>query len=303
MIKALRKAVLLIVLLGPLSALIAFTWIAPAVLTTFLSFFDVGLGLQLRPVGLENFYRILYRDIWVPQILQTTVIYVLGVLAINSGFGLVLGILTAYFVKRESVSLFFRTAWLLPRMTPGVLYVVLWMWFVDTRYGLLNAILSMLGLPTPYSWLLSKPHSQIIMIAINGYVGASYGMIIYSAAVKSIPTDFFNAAKVDGASDLQIVRYVILPLLKWPILFVTAWQTLSLLASYEYILMVWGDTARQANVEVWALYTYDRAFWLYDYGYAAALSVFLVAAGLIMIVLYMKIFGFRRLMEPSRVEV
>ena len=53
-------------------------------------------------------------------------------------------------------------------------------------------------------------NSQLIMIAIDGYVNASYGMIIHSASVKSVPTDFFDAAKVDGANDLQIVRYVIL---------------------------------------------------------------------------------------------
>ncbi|HIQ03638.1 MAG TPA: sugar ABC transporter permease, partial [Desulfurococcales archaeon] len=206
-------------------------------------------------------------------------------------------------------------SWLLPRITPGIIYALLWIWFVDPRVGLFNKLLSMIGVPEhllPGSWLLEKPYAQLLLVIVNGYVGASFGMIVYTAAIKSIPPDLINAALVDGATDFQVVRRIIIPLLKWPILFVTAWQTLSLLASYEYILMVWGagggggdyaGVARAAGVMVWSLYSYSKAFAEYLYGYAAAISMVLVVIGLALILLYFKIFGFKRLMEPSRVEV
>jgi len=135
-----------------------------------------------------------------------------------------------------------------------------------------------------------------------------------SAAIKSIPPDLINAALVDGASEFQVARRIIIPLLKWPIMFVTAWQTLSLMASYDVILMVWGAAqgaspsevlgiTKVAGVTVWSLYAYTQAFSQYQYGYAASISLVLVAIGLGLIVLYFKVFGFRRLMEPSRVEV
>ncbi len=248
--------------------------------------------------------------------LRITVIFVTSVLLINSAYALLLSIVLAYLIKHEILSLLLRVSWLIPRIMPAIIYALVWNWFIDPKYGLLNPMLAALGIPKewlPNSWLLEKPYSQILMIVVNGYVGASFGMIVYTAAIKSIPPDLINAALVDGASEFQVARHVIIPLLRWPILFVTAWQTLSLMASYEQILMIWGagggggyaGIAKAAGVMVWSLYSYSKAFGFEfkEYGYAAAISMVLVVTGILLIILYFKIFGFRRMMAPSRVEV
>jgi len=260
----------------------------------------------MKFIGLANFERIFTRDIFFFSALKITALYVSTVLMINAFFSLLLAIFVTYFVKNENIAASIRLLWLIPRITPAVIYALLWRWFIDPRIGLLNRMLETFGLPAPNDWLLTPPYSQILMIVVNGYVGASFGMIIYSAAIKSIPRELFYAASIDGASDWQVVRHIIIPLLKWPIFFVTVWQTLSLLSSYEHILALWAGgagVARAAEVEVWALYAYSRAFYSAQYGYGAALSVFLVLIGIIFIIIFFRVFGFERMMKPSRIEV
>lgn len=311
--------------LAPMLMMIIFSWIAPVILTVYLGFTDLSSENFLAFIRnfftdevhltLENFEKIfLAKDPYVVETVKTTVLYVVSVLSINAIYALALSIAIAYFIRNEIVSMILRISWLLPRIMPGIIYALVWNWFIDPRYGLLNTMLKTVGIPEawlPESWLLYKPYSQILMIVVNGYVGASFGMIIYTAAIKSIPHDLINAALVDGASDFQIARHIIVPMLKWPMLFVTAWQTLSLLSSYEYILMIWGagggggyaGITRAAGVMVWSLYSYSKAFSEYLYGYASAASLILVIIGILFIIAYFKLFGFRRLMEPSRIEV
>lgn len=322
--KPVRRWLLPLLFLSPLFAMIALAWVAPLGLTVYLGFTDLSVRNFLAfiqdfftdkvSLTLDNFRRIFTaQDPNIGITVRVTVLYVVSVLAINAVFALVLSIAIAYFVRSELLSMILRITWLLPRITPGIIYALMWLWFIDPRNGLFNKMLAMVGVPEsllPDSWLLRTPYSQLLMILINGYVGASFGMIVYTAAIKSIPSDLINASLVDGANEFQVARRVIIPLLKWPILFVTAWQTLSLLSSYEYILMVWGagsgqgyGIARSAGVMVWSLYSYSKAFAEQLYGYASALSLILVVIGIVLILVYFRVFGFKRLMEPSRVEV
>ena len=283
--------------LAPMLFLVLIFFFIPVFLNLLLAFTDMDFKLRWDFVGLKNYYKF-FQDPVIPLIVKNTITYVGLTLLINAGFGLVLALLTTYFVKLENVGLAFRSLWLLPRMTPPVVYALLWLWVLDpTEYGLLNmALKTFFGLP-PQSWLLNHPMATIIVV--NGMVGASFGMIIFSAAIKSIPTDYIRAAKVDGASDLGVVRWVILPLLKWPLMFVTIWQTLSLLASYEYILLV-TDGGPSYKSEVWSLYAYHKAFSSLQYGYGAAIAMVLVIVAVIIALLMLRIFGFRRLMELMR---
>jgi len=304
--KGILKSALPFLFMLPFFIMVTVTWFAPVIMTTYMAFTKTQWTItNMRFIGLQNFVRIFTRDIYVTNTIYVTVLYVSTVLIINAFFSLVLAIFTTYFIKRETIAIPIRLAWLIPRITPAVIYALLWRWFIDPKIGLLNSMLEFLGIPAPRDWLLTPPYSQILMIVVNGYVGASFGMIIYSAAITSIPTDILHAAMADGATDLQICRHIIIPLLKWPIFFVTAWQCLSLISSYEHILALWAGAgvARAAEVEVWALYAYSKAFYASEYGYGAALSLFLVIIGIIFILIFFKVFGFERMMQPSRVEV
>ncbi len=303
----------LYVFLLPALILIALFFVLPVILTLFISFTDMDYRLRWKWVGLANYYKML-RDRWAPIILRNTFFYVFTTLAcFNVGMALILSILTTHI--HDKVGAAFRAAWLLPRITPSTVYIIMWNWAVAPYpYGLFNWLLRGMGINyelkkftlEPVAPWLPLPWVWVWVILVNGFIGASFGMIIFTAAIKAIPADYINAAKVDGATTLQTIRYVILPLIRWPVLFVTAYQTLSLLTSYEQILL-FTDGGPGYATEVWALYSFHKAFAEYagafEFAYGAALAVVLVIIGLIASITYYKVFRFRELMLEPKIEV
>lgn len=231
-----------------------------------------------------------------------TAFYVVATLSFNIGFGLFLAISTFYLPAALANT--FRAIWFLPRILPPVLYVLMWRWMTADQ-GFISAMLSPFGV-TPRNWMVdSAANAWVAVILINGFVGASLGMILFSSALKALPPAMLHAAEVDGASRWQVVRWIILPQLRWPILFVTCYQTLSLLTSFEYILLATdGGPGRQT--EVWSLAAYHTALSNYggnlEYGLGAAYALVLVLIGLILSVVYLRLFNFAELVAKPRIE-
>ncbi len=240
-------------------------------------------------------------DTW--RTMANTLFYVFTTLILfNTGFALVLSIATHYMA--EAPAGFFRAMWLLPRITPPVLYVLMWKWLAWDN-GFLDKLLVPLGFHAR-NWLLDTPtNAWVFVILINGIVGASMGMLIFSSAIKAIPKPLFYASEVDGAGRWQQIRHIILPQLRWPILFITSYQTLSLLTSFEYILLS-TDGGPGGATEVWALSTYMKALNNYggalQYGYGAALSLVLVVIGVTLSLLYLRLFNFNTLTQSPKIE-
>ena len=251
---------------------------------------------------LENFRRMLLLP-ETKQILLNTGFYVASTLLLfNIGFALVLAITTFYLPKGQAA--IFRALWFLPRITPSVLYVLLWKWLTwDT--GFINAVVTNFGV-TPRNWMLdTAANAWVTVILINGFIGASMGMIIFSSAMTAIPKQMLYASEVDGANRWQQIRHIILPQIKWPILFVTVYQTLSLLTSFEQIFLS-TDGGPGSSTEVWALSAYHNALDNYwgnlQYGYGASLALVLVVVGVIMSLLYLRLFRFKELVKLPRIE-
>jgi inositol-phosphate transport system permease protein len=215
----------------------------------------------------------------------------------NVGMGLVLALMTTHIPDRVGTA--FRAVWMLPRLTPQVVYALLWLWFVDpTKYGLLNTVRGWFGLG-PLDLISWSP--WLVIVIVNGLIGASLGMVIFTSAIKSVPEDYIRAARVDGASSLRIVRYIILPMIRWPVTFVLVYQTLALLTSYEYILLVTGGGPFYDST-VYALYVFKRAIENGDYGYGAALAFVLVAVGAVAAQFYWRFLNFDRMITAPKIE-
>ena len=146
----------------------------------------------------------------------------------------------------------------------------------------------------------------IFIILINGFVGASMGMIVFSSALQAIPKALLYASEVDGASRWQQITKIILPQLRWPILFITAYQTLSLLTSFEYIQLTTDGGPGYNETEVWALHAFHTALFNYfgnlRYGFGACLALVLVAIGVGMSLVYLRFFRFGELVRPPMIE-
>ena len=287
-----------LIFLGPATLLLAMFYLGPVLVDLGLAFTDMGRNLQVSELTADNFVRVV-GDRRLVSILSTTLVYVLCTLAIfNVTYGLVLALLTAALPERAGG--FFRAVWLLPRMSPSVLYALLWTWVVaPTDYGLLNQITTAIGLP---KLDLKSDHAMLVIVLANGFVGASFGMIIFTSAIRSIPEHLFHAARVDGAGGLSIVRHVTLPAMRWQLSFVTLYQALSLLVSFEYIWLI-TDGGPFYDTTVYALYVYNRAFRDGQYAYGAALALGMVAVGIATAMLLWRFFDMKALLQRPRIEV
>ena len=294
------------------SASTGFWFMSPAVILVILFFFIPSIivfGLSLTNlststgfqnyewVGFDNYRKIFIHPDAVPTALRT-VFYVGATLAIfNIGLALVVALLTTHIPRRAGF--FFRALWLLPRITPSVIYIMMWKFMAAASpHGILNRYFPTLG---GQNLLPDAP--WVFVILTNGFIGASFGMILFASAIESIPKDFMNAALVDGCNAWQRIRYVILPALRWPLLFVTTYQTLSLLTSFEQIFIL---TDGQFGTEVWALWSYHQAlsnYWgNFQWGFGAALAVVLVVIGAVAAVIYMRFFQFNQLIQEPLVD-
>lgn len=289
------------IFLGPAIVLTLLFFVLPVMVDVAVSFTDLDRSLSVSEITLDQYRKIFVGDGRLTQVIGLTLIYVFGTLAIfNVTFGLILALLTTAIPKTSGG--FFRGVWLLPRMSPSVLYILLWLWVINpSEFGLLNQILiQLVGPIEPIDLLTSAPVALIIIS--NGFIGASMGMIIFTSAIRGIPEHLFHAARVDGAGSLAIVRHITLPALRWPISFITIYQTLSLLVSFEYILLLTGG-GPFFDTTVYALYVYRRAFESGQYAYGAALALFLIIIGIVVALLGWRLFDMRQLLQRPRIEV
>ena len=246
-------------------------------------------------------YKELFASQFTGKIFLNTLKYVFVTLILfNVGFSLLLAIVTFYLPGRQSR--FFRAVWLIPRISPPVVYILLWKW-IGSNAGFINYISSLFGI-TSMNWVNEFPWTFVFLV--NGFVGASMGMIIFSSAMHTIPKSTIWASVVDGAYMWQQVTRIILPQIKWPILFITSYQTLSLLTSFEYIQLLTDGGPGFYTTEVWSLHAFHSALYNYSgnlrYGFGAALAVVLVLAGLTASLLYLRFFKFSQLVEEPLIE-
>jgi inositol-phosphate transport system permease protein len=300
-----RRNASIVFFMGPAALMVLVFFVVPVVLTLGMGLTDMSTATGLSKwqwIGFENFERILTGR-FSSIIFWNTVFYVVVTLAFNVLVGLGVALLSMH-VERKTGGLF-RALWLLPRISPSVVYALMWTWAAaDRPFGIINQLVEPVGLQ-PRAWLSSDP--WLIVILINGFVGASLGMLVFTSAIETIPIDLLRAARVDGANALQIVWRITLPLLKWPILFVLVYQAMSLMASYEYILLTTNGGPGLYGTEVWSLWAFHTALNSYygnlQIGLGAAMAAVLVVVSLVVSFVLLRLFRFNDLVSEPRVEI
>lgn len=297
--------------MSPAVLLVTLFFFIPVIILFILSFSDLksvnfGILEWWLPANwsLDNYSKI-FNDAFFSKFLSNTFFYVLTTLALfNFGSALVIALLTTHINRRAGF--FFRLMWLLPRLTPSVIYILMWRRIASRDpIGILNQILVPLGLGSGQDLLQANP--WVFVILVNGFIGASFGLVIFTSAIEAIPMEYLRASKVDGASILQTIRHVILPMIRWPILFVITYQTLSLLTSFEQIMLLTGGGPGLYKTEVWALRAYHLALSTVtgntQWGYGAAWAVILVIIGVAAAIIYMRVFKFNDLVQEPKIDL
>lgn len=294
--------------LAPAGILVILFFFIPMILVVLMSTTNLATDnfttniAEWEYVGLRQ-YETLVNDPFASKVFFNTVFYVLFTLSLfNVTMALIVSLLTVHIPRRAGF--FFRALWMLPRITTSAIYIMMWERILaDVPFGILNWFNELMGqAPVNYS----SDYTWVFVIIVNGFIGVSFGMIIFTSAIESIPKDIMNASLVDGSTLIQRIRHVILPMLRWPLLFVITYQTLSLLTSFEQILLL-TDGGPANRTEVWALAAYHRALSNYygntQWGYGAAFSVVLVIIGVVLAVVYMRVFKFNELVAEPKIEV
>lgn len=268
--------------LTPFLVLVTLLYILPAILTVVMAFTGLDKTFEWSFVGIKNFRRV-FLDPNTPTIIVNTLIYVgvciTGTLIIDLFFA----IMTTYFIKSERSSSLFKGILMIPMITPAVVYSVLWVWLLSsTADGFLNKLLmGLTGTDTPVNWIAKYPMQVVICAKL--LTSIAYGTIIFSSAIKSIPENQFKAARVDGAREWEIVKSLILPNLRFHVMFIALWETLGLLTDYVTILLITDGGPGKAS-ETWALSAYHKAFIDGKYGYGAAISLILILVVLVLMI-------------------
>ncbi len=297
--------------LTPALILVTLFFFIPLVIVFILSFTNLditnfGILEWWRPANwsLDNYVKI-FTNRFFPRILGNTLVYVALTLAFfNVGMALLIALITTHINRRAGFA--FRALWLLPRITPVVVYIMMWKALAGPApMGIINKyLLGPLGIGRGEYLLNTSP--WVFVILVNGFIGASFGMILFSSAIEAIPKEYGTASKVDGATTWQTIRYIVLPMIKWPFLFVITYQTLSLLTSFEQIMLLTDGGPGLYQTEVWALTAYHRALTSYfgniQWGYGSAWAVVLVVIGIIMAIIYLRVFKFGELVQEPKID-
>jgi multiple sugar transport system permease protein len=283
-----RTALTAYALLLPAFLILATFQFLPAIEVVRLSLTD---RLLLRPdwsyVGFDNFER-LWNDRRFWNSVRNTVYFVGVSVPIQTGLALVFAIALARRVRGIEV---LRTVLFLPVVASLVGVSVVWQWLYHPSVGLLNDLMRFVGLD-PIRWLLDPTWAMPAIILLVVWNGTGYYMVIYLAGVLDIPSEYYEAARIDGASRWSLFRHVTWPLLT-PVTFLIF--ILQMINSFQVFTSVYVMTGGGPirSTEVVVFYLYQRAFDSLEFGYASAISVALFAFLITLTLLQQRFFGSR----------
>jgi ABC-type sugar transport system permease subunit len=245
-------------------------FVFPVVSTIALSFTRwSGLSGQPEWVGLSNFRRYLLNPIYL-QVIANTLGFAFAILALQMLLAVLVALLLNRKIRGRAI---FRAAWYIPSLTSPVIMALIALIMISPVDGVINLLLRQANLP-PIFFYLRVDLMWIIIILYSVWRGVGGGVILYLAALQGIHPELYEAARVDGASSLQILRRVTLPLLRPVTIFVLVTGIIGTAQIFEAVLFLSkGGPGGQTNVLM--LQIYQDIFTNADIGMASTGSVLL----------------------------
>ncbi len=233
-------------------------------------------------VGLDNYVKLFTGDPKFWHALRVTMTYAFIAIPLN----LIFGFLVAYLLNlRVPGVAFWRTIYYLPSVMPGVATALLWGLLFNPRIGVINWLLSLVGIKGP-GWLAS-PQWALPALILMSLWGVGGGMIIYLAGLQGIPTSLYEAAQIDGANRWQQLTRITLPLMS-PVIFYNL--VTGIIGTFQYFTdayVLTGGGPVDATL-FYNLYLYKQAFTYRNMGYASALAWVLFVIVLVFTLLVFK---------------
>jgi len=262
--------------IAPFYVLFAVFGLFPIGFSIFLSFQNWdGIG-EMEFVGLAQYQYLLGDERFWNAVANTFIIWFISTIPMLF-LALVLAFLLHQNIRLKGV---LRVAYFLPNVTSMVAMAIVFGSIFSDSFGIVNSALAALG-ADQVPWLSSSWGIKVTIAVMVIWRFTGYNAIIYLAGLQAIPTDIYDAAKVDGANGWRIFRSVTVPLLRPVILFTVITSTIGGLSLFTepQVLLGDGGGVDEAGMTI-VLYQYNQAFTQFDFGYGSAIAwaLFIIAA-------------------------
>ncbi len=285
--RQLSKTLLVLMFLVPGMAIFALFLLIPIGQSAVFSMYDWnGFGVLTDFVGLNNYERLLNHSIFQNSIRHSFIIMALSLVV---QLPLALGL--ALLVGRGALpgKKIFRTILFVPFVFSEIITAIIWLYVLNPRNGMLNTVLATF-IPEfqPIGWLADRNMVLYGIFAVMTWKYFGFHMILYMAGLQGVPKDLEDASRVDGATEIQVLRHVTLPLLGSTIRLTVF---LSVLGSFQQFVIVWILTqGGPVNAsELIGTYLYKFGIQRFALGYGSAVAIVLFAITLVFSVGYQRI--------------
>ncbi len=257
-------------------------FIGPTIYTIVLSFSSYSSsGIEF--VGLRNFSR-LFNDPSFWRAFYNTLIFVGVTVPIELFLGFILALVANKAMRGRTL---IRVALLIPWALPTALNALAWRWMYNTDYGLFNSILINLNIiDSPINWLGQIPLAMISMMTVAIWKTSSFMALLILTGLQTIPSELYEAAKIDGATNWQALRKITIPLVRPSIMVSLLFRTGDAFRSFELPYNLTGGGPVNST-ETLSVFAYNNFFQYLDFNYSSTIALiqFLLLLGLAIIYL------------------
>lgn len=270
--EAIRESVRPYVFVGPAMVILGVYLVYPAIRSLYLSFFNANSTVF---VGLEN-YIFVFTDPAMLIVLRNNIMWLIFVTGFVIGSGLVIAVMVDR-VRWEAIA---KSIIFLPMAISAVGASVIWKFIYSfqpagrPQIGLLNAIVVALG-GDPQGWLILMPWNNFFLMFIMIWILTGFAMVVLSSAIKGVPSELLEAARIDGASEITIFFRVIIPYIRGTLITITTTVIIMVLKVFDIVFVM---TSGQFETQVIANRLVQEMFTFRNAGRASALAIILLIA-------------------------
>lgn len=284
-LQKLGRGILPYAMVTPAMVVFGLFTIYPIFYMVYLSFFKWNLIGDQVFIGVQNFVNMFANaDFW--KVLGNSLYYMLATVF----FSMVLSLLLALYLKKNtSVNRMLQSVIFTPYVISLVSVAFVWMWLMDSDYGLLNYLLNLVGLPS-VRWLESPDVAMNSLVLVSVWKSLGYNTIILISAMEAVPGNLYEAAALDKAKPGSVFFKITLPMISPSLFFLTLMNIISSLKVFETVnIMTQGGPMNSTNTLVYDIYQYGFSY--YQIGYASALGVVLMLVIGVFTILYFYALG------------
>jgi multiple sugar transport system permease protein len=243
------------------------------------------------PVGVANYNELAHDELLRAGLLNTLVFAIFAV-----GGQMLLGFVLALLCCRVTRGrILYRTIFILPILIPGIVVGAIWKLLLNFDFGLVNQLIGLIGFGS-MNWLGAKETALASVIFVDIWHWTPFCFLLFLAGLESLPQDVYEAAKIDGATIWQELRYVTLPMMLPTIMVTFAFRLVTAFKVFDEVYLLTGG-GPGTSTEVLSFTLYQRFFRQDRTGYGASMSIFIIFV--VCILLVMALSARRRVSAPT----